>query len=104
MRPLPCSDDREVVVTWLVAIALPIKPHDQFRLNCVAEEIGAAAHCPPSCSAIRSSAAPSGPLARPRASRQSARLITSMSAPCWSAKLHAIALSRAFTSALEFDL
>jgi hypothetical protein len=47
-------------------------------------------------SEIKSSAAPSGPTARPCASRDRARRITSGSAPCWTASENAIAASRAF--------
>src|SRR5205823_2604900 len=57
-----------------------------------------------SASASRSSARPNGPLARPLESRHNARRITSGSAPCWTAKLNAIAASRAFVSAAELDL
>jgi hypothetical protein len=51
---------------------------------------------------MMSSATPSGPSARPCASLDSARLIASASAPCWTAKLNAIALSRALVSAALF--
>src|SRR5262249_10972230 len=47
----------------------------------------------------KSSAAPSGPEARPRESRQSARRIACGSAPCWTANENTIAESRALVSA-----
>jgi hypothetical protein len=55
-------------------------------------------------SAMRSSAAPSGPDARPWLLRQSALRIVSRSAPNWSAIEQTMALSRAFTSAAELVL
>jgi hypothetical protein len=54
--------------------------------------------------AMMSSATPSGPVARPCASLESARLMASASAPCWTAKLQAMPLSRALVSAELFDL
>src|SRR5262249_24120473 len=61
------------------------------------EQVGSvhSSHSPSS----RSSAAPSGPLARPWLSRHRAQRIASGSAPCWTAKLNTIAESRAFVSA-----
>jgi hypothetical protein len=53
---------------------------------------------------MRSSAAPSGTLARPRLSRHSARLIVSTFAPNWSAIDATIAASLAAVSAALFDL
>src|SRR5215472_1224634 len=57
-----------------------------------------------SSAAMMSSAMPSGPLALPRLSRDKARRIASGSAPCWTAKLKAIAASRALVSAELSDL
>src|SRR5262249_5544088 len=55
-------------------------------------------------STMASRAAARGPLGRPWLSRQSARRMASGSAPCWTAKLNAIAASRAAVSAPLFVL
>src|SRR5262249_53009667 len=53
---------------------------------------------------MASRAAASGPVGRPRLSRQSASRIASGSAPCWTANENAIAASRALVSAALLDL
>ena len=76
-----------------------------FRdMTCAGDAAGALPGVCPEFAKILSSAAASGPLGLPCASRHKARRIIAGSAPCWTAMLKVMAASRAFTSAPLFVL